>query len=83
MNAIRDIVEVKSNHIVYDLPNGFSSGKVELIIMPVENNKILHSDKRRNKPRIRGSLRKYSNPSLMQLEKKAWSLAAQVKHAHS
>jgi hypothetical protein len=83
MNAIRDIVEVKSNHIDYDLPLGFSSGKVELIIMPYAKGKMFQSEKKQAKSSIRGSLRKYSNPSLIHIEEKAWSMAAQDKHANS
>ncbi|MFA6291521.1 MAG: hypothetical protein WC637_07050 [Victivallales bacterium] len=83
MNAIRDIVEVKSNHIDYDLPHGFSSGKVELIIMPYDKRKMFQSEKKQSKASIRGSLRKYSNPSLINIEKKAWSMAVRDKHANS
>ena len=81
MNAIRDIVEVKSNHIDYDLPLGFSSGKVELIIMPYAKGKMFQSEKKQAKSSIRGSLRKYSNPSLIHIDKTICPPGAGMLHA--
>lgn len=83
MNAIRDIVEVKSDHINYALPHGFSSGKVELIIIPFEKEEVFRSDKKQDKSTIRGSLRKYANPALAQAEENAWSRTVRDKHANS
>ena len=74
---------MKSNHIGYDLPRGFSSGKVEIIIFPVEKDNNLSPEKKYRKTSIRGALKKYANPSLVQMEEKAWSEASQDKYANS
>ena len=39
MQAIREIIEIKSNRFTFDLPADFTSKKVEVIIMPYEAEK--------------------------------------------
>lgn len=37
MNAIRQIIDLKNNTFEITLPNNFNSKKIEVIILPVEN----------------------------------------------
>ncbi len=37
MNAIREIKEVENNQIIIELPRGFKSKKVEIIILPFDH----------------------------------------------
>jgi len=82
MQAIRDIVELKSAHLAYDLPKSFPIGKIELIILPLDEPDKISPKKNRS---IRGILGKYANQSLKKLEKKAWlsSVAEKVDHAYN
>ncbi len=36
MQAIREVIEVKSNKFTFDLPDDFISKKIEIIILPYE-----------------------------------------------
>ena len=79
MQAIREIIEVKSNKISYRLPQGFTDTMVELILLPVANKKKEISSSSGAKS-LRGSLNRYADPALRTQEQAAWSKAAERKH---
>ena len=79
MEAIRQVVD--SNLLDnLKLPRHMRNRKVEIIIMPVDEH--IMSEKKPIESLI-GILHEYSNPDLMQLEKKAWAKAMEEKHAYS
>ena len=78
MQAIREIIEVKSNKFTFDLPNDFISKKVEIIILPYET-KVQKKEKSESKTSV-GAFRKYANPALQKLEKSAWKISLINKH---
>ena len=49
MQLIRQIIDVKDRHLVFDLPKSFTSSKAEVIIIPCENKKNANSDKEVNR----------------------------------
>lgn len=81
MRAIRDIIEIKSNRISYKLPSGFSDGKVELIVLSVDDQSSFRNNPEDNKSlSLRGALKKFSNPALLDRESGAWHEAVRTKH---
>ncbi len=55
MNAISDFIEVNDHVIHYKLPQGFDAKRVQLIILPAENEPILSTKANRLKS-LRGSI---------------------------
>ena len=80
MEAVRDIVHVKSNRISYELPVEFSHTTVELIVLPVRANPARKAGKKRKLKTSRGALNRYANRALVELEKTAWAASAGRKH---
>ena len=81
MHAIRDIVTVKSNRISYQLPVEFSGRKVELIVLNMDEQGSSHDIiARQSQSSLRGALKSFANPSLMDSENQAWEQAAGKKH---
>ena len=72
MQAIRDVVEVKSNRITYELPSSFNGTKVELIILPIDIAFCPSRESLGLRNPVRASLRKYADPVLAALESDAW-----------
>ncbi len=82
MRAIRDIIEIKSNRISYNLPSGFSDGKVELIVLSVDDqSSIRNNPEHKTSISLRGALKDFSNPALLDRESGAWNQAAMAKYS--
>ena len=81
MRAIRDVIDVSSDRISYKLPSGFSATKVELIVLSIDEQQSGLDNTEREAPvSLRGALKAFSNPSLIDDESKAWKQAAKVKY---
>ncbi len=81
MQAIRDIVDVKSNKITYELPSRFSGKRVELIVLPVDDKPEEKVEELRHAGvSLRGKLKSFANPALREAETMAWNQAARAKH---
>lgn len=80
MRAIREVVEIKSHKLLFTLPADFNERKVEMILLPLTQyeDSIKEKHKVRN---VRGALRKYANPQLIESEKTAWIDAVEEKYA--
>ena len=81
MQAIRDIIQLNSTRLLYDLPVEFADMTVELIVLPF-NARIPQKQlvAKRDNISLRGSLKNYANPSLVNREKDAWNMAGKGKH---
>ncbi len=81
MRAIRDIIKVNSNRISYKLPSDFSGGKVELIVLSLDEQQPVRNNSEHKKSiSLRGALKDFSNPALLDNESGAWNQAARSKH---
>jgi hypothetical protein len=79
MEAIREIVEIKSNQLQFTLPTNFNEEKVEMILLPLAKSKeMVKIHKNRS---MRGALSKYANKNLRKQEKDAWANAVEEKYA--
>ncbi len=79
MDFIRTITNSNLLLNFIDLPAKLKNRQVEIIILPVED-----EEKPQRLPakgrKMRGALKKYSNPALVRLEKAAWKKAVEAKH---
>lgn len=76
MEYLRETIDSHSLSGIFNLPASLRNRTVEVIILPVENERA--KPQRRS---ARGRLSKYANPALIPLEKEAWARAAEEKHA--
>ena len=79
MEAIREIVEIKSQQLQFTLPANFNEQRVEMILLPLskENNKR----KKNTFKNVKGALSKYANSVLLEQEGTAWADAVEGKYA--
>ena len=75
METYSIIKEIDSNAILLDNLDDYIGKKVEITINVVDN-----TIRRNNIKLLRGSLKKYADPSLISKEKFAWELAVREKH---
>lgn len=68
MEAIREVVEIKSRKLLFTLPPDFHERKVEMILLPLTqcDEPTTEKSKLRN---VRGALREYANSNLLESEK--------------
>jgi hypothetical protein len=78
MEAIRSIQTVANGEVSLRLPKQFWGQEVEVIVLPapVETAQTLT-----RKKSLRGSLRHYANPALIEQEQDAWGSATGDKYA--
>ena len=78
MEAIRQFRTVSSGKIIIENLEQYSGQRVEVIILPLEG------DGKKPPPKssksLRGYLRKYANPKLLEEEETAWQTAVKEKH---
>ena len=51
MQALREIIEIKNNEIKFKIPSEIKSKKVELIILPIDNEKTIKKNILENLPK--------------------------------
>ena len=78
MEAIRTIQTVKEGRINVHLPKQFWGQQVEIIVLSSPQSE----DRERPKKSLRGCLRQYANPSLIDQEQEAWREAMREKYDH-
>ena len=78
MEYLRQTVDSKKLSGIFDLPLSLQNKKVDVIILPIEdNNKTTQKS-----GSAFGRLNKYANPQLIPLEKGAWEQATVKKYAN-
>ncbi|MCL2344137.1 MAG: hypothetical protein FWC62_09660 [Firmicutes bacterium] len=77
MECVRQIIDSELLDRLY-LPRHLRNRKVEVIIMPVEND---GNSKKKPIENLIGILHEYANPDLIPLEKDAWARAMEEKYA--
>ena len=78
MEYHRQTVDSDMLNGIFNLPQSLRNKKVEVIILPVENERVLTP----KSSSAFGCLKKYANPALMQQEKGAWEQAMVEKYAN-
>lgn len=68
MEAIREIQTVKNGEVYLQLPKQFWGQEVEVIVLAMRQS----TTPSRGKKSLRGSLKRYANPTLMDKEQSAW-----------
>ena len=68
MDFIRKVVNGTDLVDVIDLPNSLINRKLELLVLPIDENK----KKTKKKKSVAGFLADYAKPSLIEKEDKAW-----------
>ncbi len=79
MDFIRTVTNSNILINIIDLPPKMKNRQVEILILPVETDRIKNELPAKNK-KMRGALKKYRNAALIKQEKKAWLKAASDKH---
>jgi len=77
MEAVREIIDADSLMPVIALPDYMKNQKVEVIVLSI-------SPETTRKPvkSMKGFLREYANPALIEKEKDAWGIAVKEKYGH-
>ena len=76
MDYIREVIDSDKLIGIFNIPEIFKHRTVEVLILPVE-------EKKSGIKKLRGSLKKYSDSSLINREKEGWKLAVKSKHGNS
>jgi hypothetical protein len=82
MQAIRQIVDAERLSSFMDIPEDMRHVKVELIVLPVSQEKPAGMNPKVNYEALEkayGSLHDYANPALISKEKNAWQRAVMEK----
>ena len=79
MEVVRKVVDSELINSVIALPGSFRNKKVEVLVLLLSD----RTETPKPKKSYYGALSKYANPSLMDIEKEAWSKAAAEKYANS
>jgi hypothetical protein len=77
MEAIRKVQIVKDGQVCFNLPERFWGQEVEIIVLAVPQSQHQGAEEKKS---LRGSLRQYANPALIDLEAAAWQEALREKH---
>ena len=75
MEAYKEIVDAKRLLSVMQIPKSLQKGKVEVIVMPLDEEKVRSV----RRPAI-GLLKNYANPALIVQEKQAWEIHLKDKY---
>lgn len=79
MEAIRSIQTVKNGEIHLQLPQQFWGQEVEIIVLPA----LLPATQGATyKKSLRGCLKSYAKPALIEQEQEAWQAAMKEKYEH-
>ncbi|KYO66124.1 hypothetical protein [Thermovenabulum gondwanense] len=78
MNFIKTVINSNKLSGIIDIPNELKNKVVEVIILPLAD-----APENKNIRKLKGALKKYKNPELINLEKEAWQKAVEEKHEHS
>lgn len=78
MEAIRRIQTVENGEVSLQLPRQFWGQEVEIIVLPAPQATTPGSTPRRS---LRGSLKTYANPALIEQEREAWQAVVGEEHA--
>lgn len=79
MEAIRNIQTVENGEIYLQLPEQFWGQEVEIIVLPSQPRTISTVTPKNS---LRGCLRRYARPDLMEQEQDVWQVAVSDKHGH-
>jgi hypothetical protein len=78
MAAIRKIIQAQQLLPIMPLPPQMQNSRVEIIVLPVvEAKESLHAAES-----MKGYLKQYANPALIEQEKSAWTLNLKEKHGN-
>ncbi|MEZ5535259.1 MAG: hypothetical protein R3F02_06500 [Thiolinea sp.] len=77
MEAIRSIQTVADGEVHLRLPKQFWGKEVEIIVLPSPKQTTPPTARKKS---LRGSLKRYANPELMDQEQDAWQAAVSDKH---
>ena len=77
---IREVIKPKSTRLTIDIPAEYIDNEIELIVFPRTKMQRLSKLKNYNISTLGGSLNKYSNPTKIQLEDKAWEMHIMDKY---
>ena len=78
MEAIRSIQTVANGAVYLQLPRQFWGQEVEIIVLPSVKQAMQPSTRKKS---LRGSLKRYANPALMEQEQDAWQASVGEKYA--
>jgi len=71
---IRAVIKSQDSSFVIDIPNNYIDKEVEFIMFLLDESESVHKSKQQDIALLGGSLKKYANPSKIDLEDKAWEL---------
>ena len=71
---IREVIKPQDSSFVIDIPNNYIDKEVEFIMFLLDESESVHKVKQQDIALLGGSLKKYANPSKIDLEDKAWEL---------
>ncbi len=77
---IREVIRPQCNNFTINIPNSYVNREVEFIMFPLDEPEITDEVKKQNISVLGGSLHKYSDPSKIDLEDKAWELHIEDKY---
>ena len=77
---IREVIRPQYNNFTINIPNSYIDREVEFIMFPLDEPEIIDEVKKQNISVLGGSLNKYSNPSKIDLENKAWESHIEDKY---
>lgn len=78
MEAIRSIQTVANGEVHLRLPKQFWGQEVEIIVLPSPKQTMQPVIRKKS---LRGSLKRYANPVLLEQEQDAWQSSVGEKHA--
>jgi hypothetical protein len=81
MNFVRKVTHSDALKHIVDLPENLRNQDVELIILPIGDS-TTHKSQTPSTPTVRGALKQFANPDLIQYEQDAWKKGVQEKHEH-
>lgn len=76
MYAVRTVQNISSERITIEVPEAFWGQEVEIIIFPLQ---VIRSQ---HKQSLRGCLKQYAKPELIDKEATAWQEAIREKYAN-
>jgi len=68
---------------IIDIPEYLKNKKVEILVLPYNDENTENNTVEPKPKRARGSLEKYKDNKLQSLENNAWAKAVEDKHEHS
>ena len=75
MDFVREVINSDELEKIFFLPENLKHKTVEVLIVPVQ-------EKKSGIGKLRGALKKYANPDLIEKESEAWEMAVVEKHGN-